>query len=66
LLAIGLFSSFTICLIIGYPVAWLMGGLGIIFTAISVLSDNYLDTFIGLDWGYSSIMVARIYEVMNN
>jgi TRAP-type mannitol/chloroaromatic compound transport system permease large subunit len=66
LMAMGLFASFIVCLFIGYPVAWLMGGLAIIFTAISVLSDTYLDTFIGLDWGYSSIMVARIYAVMNN
>ena len=66
LMAMGLFASFIIFLFIGYPVAWLMGGLAIIFTAISVLSDTYLDTFIGLDWGYSSIMVARIYAVMNN
>ena len=66
LMAMGLFASFIIFLFIGYPVAWLMGGLAIMFTAISVFSDTYFDTFIGLDWGYSSIMVARIYAVMNN
>lgn len=65
-MAIALFASFILMLFIGYPVAWLMGGLAIIFTAISVFSDTYLDTFMGVDWGYSSILVTRIYAVMNN
>ena len=41
-------------------------GLAIILTGVSVFSDFYFDTFIGLDWGYSSIMIERIYAVMNN
>ena len=65
-MAIALFSSFVILIFTGYPVAWLMAGLAVIFTLISVLSDTYLDTFFGVDWGYSSIVVARIYAVMNN
>ena len=39
-MAIALFASFILLLFIGYPVAWLMGGLAIIFTAISVFSDT--------------------------
>ena len=65
-MALLLFASFISLIFMGYPVAWLMGGLAIIFTAISVVSDNYLDTFFGVDWGYSSIVVARIYAVMSN
>ena len=65
-MAIGMFLSFIVLIFMGYPVAWLMGGLAIIFTGISVLSDNYLDTFFGVDWGYSRIVVTRIYAVMNN
>jgi len=65
-MAIVLFSSFVGLIFTGYPVAWLMGGLAVAFTAISVLSDTYLDTFFGVDWGYSSIIVDRIYAVMNN
>ncbi len=65
-MALGLFASFIVLIFMGYPVAWLMGGLAIIFTLISTLSDTYLDTFLGLDWGYTSIMVARIYAVMSN
>jgi len=65
-LAIALFLSFIVLIFTGYPVAWLMGGLAVAFTAISVASDTYLDTFFGVDWGYTSIVVTRIYAVMNN
>ena len=65
-MAIALFLSFIVLIFTGYPVAWLMGGLAVVFTAISVVSDTYLDTFFGVDWGYSSIVVTRIYAVMNN
>lgn len=65
-MAIALFASFVGLIFTGYPVAWLMGGLAVAFTAMSVLSDTYLDTFFGVDWGYSSIIVDRIYAVMNN
>ena len=65
-MAMLLFASFIALIFVGYPVAWLMGGLAVIFTAISVASDNYLDTFFGVDWGYSSIVVDRIYAVMSN
>ena len=65
-MALGLFASFIVFIFMGYPVAWLMGGLAILFTLLSILSDTYLDTFFGLDWGYSSIAVTRIYAVMSN
>ena len=65
-MALGLFASFIVFIFLGYPVAWLMGGLAILFTLISVLSDTWLDTFFGVDWGYASIMVDRIYAVMSN
>ena len=65
-MAMAMFLSFIVMIFMGYPVAWLMGGLAMIFTAISVFSDTWLDTFFGVDWGYSSILVTRIYAVMSN
>ena len=65
-MAMAMFISFIVLIFMGYPVAWLMGGLAIIFTAISYFSDYYLDTFFGVDWGYTSIVVTRIYAVMSN
>ena len=65
-MAIALFVSFVFLIFTGFPVAWLMAGLAVVFTFLSVMSDTYLDTFFGVDWGYSSIVVARVYAVMNN
>ena len=65
-MAMAMFVSFIVLIFMGYPVAWLMGGLAIIFTAISYFSDYHLDTFFGVDWGYTSIVVTRIYAVMSN
>ena len=65
-MAIALFVSFIVLIFTGYPVAWLMGGLAVAFTAISMMFDTYLNIYVGVDWGYSSIVVGRIYAVMNN
>ena len=51
---------------IGFPVAWTMGGLAVLFTLIAMLSDSYLDTFFGVDWKFSSMVVYRLYGVMAN
>ncbi|MEM6903425.1 MAG: TRAP transporter large permease subunit [Pseudomonadota bacterium] len=65
-MAIAMFVTFIFMIFSGYPVAWVMGGLAVLFTGISVASDTYQDTFFGVDWGYSSSVIARIYAVMNN
>jgi len=65
-LAIALFFSFITLIFYGFPVAWTMGGLGVIFIIISILSDNLFDTFYGVDWGFASMVVYRLYGVMAN
>ena len=65
-MSILLFLSFIILIFIGFPVAWTMGGLAVLFTLIAMLSDNYLDTFFGVDWKFSSMVVYRLYGVMAN
>ena len=65
-LAIALFFSFIIFIFSGFPIAWLMGGLSVLFTLIAILSDTYLDTFFGIDWGFASMVVYRLYGVMEN
>lgn len=65
-LAIALFFSFILFIFSGFPIAWLMGGLSVLFTLIAILSDTYLDTFFGIDWGFASMVVYRLYGVMEN
>ena len=65
-MAILLFFSFITLIFYGFPVAWTMGGLAVLFTLIAMLSDTYLDTFFGVDWKFSSMVVYRLYGVMAN
>ena len=65
-MAIALFFSFILLIFYGFPVAWTMGGLGVLFIIISMLSDSLFDTFYGVDWGFASMVVYRLYGVMAN
>ena len=65
-MSIALFFSFILLIFYGFPVAWTMGGLGVHFIIISMLSDSLFDTFYGVDWGFASMVVYRLYGVMAN
>ena len=47
-MAIALFFSFILLIFYGFPVAWTMGGLGVLFIILSMLSDSLFDTFMEL------------------
>ncbi|CCQ74542.1 TRAP transporter large permease subunit [Magnetospira sp. QH-2] len=66
IMVIAMFGSFIALLFAGYPVAWVLGGLSVIFTGLSIMADEYLDAFIGMDWNYSGLVVDRIWDVMKN
>ena len=66
ILAIAMFAGFILLLFSGFPVAWVLGGLAVLFTTISILSDTYLDTFIGVDINYTGLVVDRIWDLMTN
>ncbi len=65
-LAVLMFVSFIGLLFVGFPVAWTLGGIGIIFAAISIICDTYFDTFIGIDWAYISLAVDDLWNTMQN
>jgi tripartite ATP-independent transporter DctM subunit len=65
-LAVLMFVSFIGLLFVGFPVAWTLGGIGVIFAAISIVSDTYFDTFIGIDWAYISLAVDDLWSTMQN
>lgn len=66
ILAIAMFVSFIGLLFVGFPVAWTLGGIAIVFAAISIALDTYFDTFIGIDWAYVSLIVDGLWSVMQN
>ena len=66
ILAIAMFASFIALLFTGFPVAWVMGGVAVVFAAISIVAETQFDAFIGIDWNYVSIVVPRIWNIMTN
>jgi tripartite ATP-independent transporter DctM subunit len=66
ILVIAMFTSFVLLLFTGFPVAWIMGGLGVAFAGAGYLSDLYLDTATGLDFLTLGLVVNRIYRIMDN
>lgn len=65
-LSILMFVSFIGLILTGFPVAWVLGGLSIVFTAIAIVLDIDLGFTIGVDWAYASLSVNRIWDVMKN
>ncbi len=65
-LVIAMFVSFITLLFTGYPVAWVLGGVGVLFTAVGYFSDLWLDTMTGLDFLTLGMAVNRIYKFMDN
>ena len=66
LLSILMFLAFIGLIFSGFPVAWILGGLSVLFTAIAIIMDVDLGFTIGVDWAYTSLTVDRIWDVMRN
>ena len=49
-LVIGMFVSFIALLFTGFPVAWVLAGVGIIFAGVASMSDSIGWTMTGLDY----------------
>ena len=65
-LAVLMFLSFILLVFTGYPVAWILGGLAVIFTAFAIILEVDFDLSIGVDWFFTSLSVDRIWGVMEN
>ena len=66
LLAIAMFISFIGLVFSGFPVAWLLGGLAVMFTALAIVLEADFNLATGVDWDYTSLAVERIWNVMEN
>jgi tripartite ATP-independent transporter DctM subunit len=65
-LVISMFISFILLLITGIPVAWVLGGVGILFVGVGYISDMYFGTITGLDLNTIGLVSNRIFQIMNN
>ncbi len=66
ILAALMFASFMLLVFSGFPVAWVLGGLAVAFTAFAIILDVDFHVPVGMSWDYTSITVDRIWNVMDN
>ena len=66
-IAIGLMVVFILALFTGYPVAWLLAGLSLLFATIGItLGDLGYDTFLMTSWAKFSGVIDRFDSIMSN
>lgn len=65
-LAIAMFLLFIVLILTGFPVGWVLGGLAVLFTAIAIVFEQDFGIYTGVDWSYSSLVVERIWDLMDN
>ena len=65
-LALAMFIAFILLVFTGFPVAWILAGLAVLFTCIALLFEIDLNIVTGVDWLYTSITVERVWNVMEN
>ena len=68
LLSIALMVTFILGLFLGYPVAWLLAGVSVLFAAIAiVLTTQFgVDTFLMTSWVKFSGIIDRFDAIMSN
>ncbi|MDQ0316520.1 TRAP transporter large permease [Amorphus orientalis] len=68
ILVVALLGSFIVLLMTGYPIAWILAGLSLIFTLIGIAGPEYfgIDTYFLDSWSDFAIVVNRIWNLMEN
>jgi tripartite ATP-independent transporter DctM subunit len=63
-----LLVSFILLLFTGYPIAWILGGVSLAFSAFGIFASSVLgwDTFLLDNWGDFAIIIDRIWAQMEN
>ncbi len=65
-LAVAMFASFIFGILSGFPVAWVLGGVAVLFTAIAIIVEQDFGHFTGVDWSFTSLVTDRIWDLMDN
>ena len=66
LLVIMMFLTFGALLFTGFPIAFILGGVSVLFTFVGYYSDLYLGTVTGLSFTVVGMVANRIYKLMDN
>ncbi len=65
-LVIAMFLTFVGLLFTGFPVAWVLGGVAMIFTLVGYFADQWFGTLTGLDYLTLGMVINRIFKFMDN
>jgi tripartite ATP-independent transporter DctM subunit len=68
IIVVVMLGTFIVSLFSGFPVAWLLGGLSLIFAAIGVYGTEYfeIDAYYMTDWARFTSIVDRVWSLMEN
>ncbi len=67
LLVMAMFASFMVLLLLGFPVAWSLAGIGLIFAALGHVMVEQFDANLWFTWnGTIGVLDARIYGIVAN
>ena len=60
--------TFIASLFLGYPIAWTLGGLSLLFAAVCITLHDYfgVDTYLLTRWANFSILIDRVFATMAN
>ena len=65
-LVIAMFFTFIALLFTGFPVAWVLAGVGIGFAGVASFTDSMDWTVTGLDYNTLGLLTGRIFGIMDN
>ena len=65
-LALAMLIAFIGMVFTGIPVAWILAGLAVLFTAIAIIFNVDFQIPMSVDWAYTSITIERVYSVMES
>ncbi|MAM89597.1 MAG: C4-dicarboxylate ABC transporter [unclassified Hahellaceae] len=67
ILVIAMFASFMMLLLTGFPVAWSLAGIGLVFAIIGHVLVEYYDADLWFTWdGTIGVLDARLYGIIAN
>ncbi|HRQ83191.1 MAG TPA: TRAP transporter large permease subunit, partial [Azospirillaceae bacterium] len=59
---------FILLLFSGFPIAWILGGISVLFTGVGIVAANYfdIDTFLLDSWSDFAIVADRLWAQVGN
>ena len=65
-LVVAMFVTFIALIFTGFPVAWVLAGVGILFAGVGYITDMLDWTFTGLNYSVLGMLHGRIFAIMYN